>query len=82
MRSNSFFMLVSVLFIIFILIIITSIIDSSNKQMTHNKLEFIKDSLETEYYKKQLESYPYDHSKIPTDDTIKRNGKPSKSLWR
>ena len=75
-------MLVSVLFIIFILIIITSIIDSSNKQMTHNKLEFIKDSLETEYYKKQLESYPYDHSKIPTDDTIKRNGKPSKSLWR
>jgi len=39
--------------------------------MTHNKLEFIKDSLETEYYKKQLKSYPYDHSKIPTDDTIK-----------
>jgi ABC-type lipoprotein release transport system permease subunit len=82
MRSNSFFMLVSVLFVIFISIIITSIIDSSNKQMTHNKLEFIKDSLETEYYKKQLESYPYDHSKIPTDDTIKRNGKSPKSLWR
>jgi hypothetical protein len=82
MRSNSFFMLVSVLFVIFISIIITSIIDSSNKQITHNKLEFIEDSLETEYYKKQLESYPYDHSKIPTDDTIKRNGKPSKSLWR
>lgn len=75
-------MLVSVLFVIFISIIITSIIDSSNKQMTHNKLEFIKDSLETEYYKKQLESYPYDHSKIPTDDTIKRNGKSPKSLWR
>ena len=64
------------------LIIITSRIDLNNKQMTHDKLEFIKDSLETEYYKKQLESYPYDHSKIPTDDTIKRNGKPSKSLWR
>ena len=82
MRSNSFFMLVSVLFVIFISIIITSIIDSSNKQITHNKLEFIEDSLETEYYKKQLESYPYDHSKIPTDDTIKRNGKSPKSLWR
>lgn len=50
--------------------------------MTHDKLRFIKDSLETEYYKKQLESYPYDHSKIPTDDTIKRNGKSSKPLWR
>jgi competence protein ComGC len=78
MRNSSFFMLVSVLFVIFISIIITSIIDSSNKQTTHN----IKDSLEIEYYKKQLESYPYDHSKIPTDDTIKRNGKSPKSLWR
>lgn len=39
--------------------------------MTHDKLQFTKDSLETEYYKKQLESYPYDHSKIPTNDTIK-----------
>jgi len=56
---------------ILISIIITSRIDSYNKQMTHDKLEFIKDSLETEYYKKQLKSYPYDHSKIPTDDTIK-----------
>ena len=35
------------------------------------KMQYVKDSLETEYYKKQLESYPYDHSKIPTDDTIK-----------
>ena len=64
------------------LIIITSRIDLNNKQMTHDKLQYTKDSLETEYYKKKLESYPYDHSKIPTDDTIKRNGKPSKSLWR
>ena len=43
----------------------------NNKQMTHDKLPSTKDSLETEYYKKQLESYPYDHSKIPTNDTIK-----------
>jgi hypothetical protein len=35
------------------------------------KMQYVKDSLETEYYKKQLESYPYDHSKIPTDATIK-----------
>ena len=71
MRSNLFFILAGVLFVILVSIIITSRIDSYNKQITHDKLEFIKDSLETEYYKKQLESYPYDHSKIPTDDTIK-----------
>ena len=82
MRSNLFFILAGVLFVILVSIIITSRIDSYNKQITHDKLEFIKDSLETEYYKKQLESYPYDHSKIPTNDTIKWDGKPSKSLWR
>jgi len=27
------------------------------------------DSLEKQWYLKQLESYPYDHSKIPTDDS-------------
>lgn len=82
MKSSSFFILASIIFLILSLIIITSRIDLNNKQMTHDKLEFIKDSLETEYYKKQLESYPYDHSKIPTDDTIKRNGKSPEPLWR
>lgn len=82
MKSSLFFILASIIFLILSLIIITSRIDLNNKQMTHDKLEFIKDSLETEYYKKQLESYPYDHSKIPTDDTIKRNGKSPKPLWR
>jgi hypothetical protein len=33
------------------------------------RMEKLKDSLETEYYKKELESYPYNHSKIK--DTIK-----------
>jgi|694.fasta_scaffold138271_2 hypothetical protein len=33
------------------------------------RMERLKDSLETEYYKKELESYPYNHSKIK--DTIK-----------
>jgi hypothetical protein len=46
------------------------------------RVQYLKDSFEIEYYKKELESYPYDHSKIPTDDTIKRNGKSPKSLWR
>ena len=37
---------------------------------THND-KVRKDSLEMEYNKKQLESYKYDHSKIPANDTIK-----------
>jgi pyruvate dehydrogenase complex dehydrogenase (E1) component len=44
---------------------------STRKRLEHDKIKNLRDSLEMEYYKKQLESYPYDHSKIPTDDTIK-----------
>ena len=32
------------------------------------RLEHLKDSLEMEYYKKELKSYPYDHSEIK--DTV------------
>ena len=31
------------------------------------ELTYSEDSFNDEYYKKQLESYPYEHSKIPTD---------------
>jgi hypothetical protein len=44
---------------------------STRKRLDTDKIKNLRDSLEMEYYKKQLESYPYDHSKIPTDDTIK-----------
>lgn len=67
--------------ILFITIVFTSRF-TDKKELESERVKFLKDSLEIEYYKKELESYPYDHSKIPTDDTIKRNGKPSKSLWR
>ena len=33
------------------------------------RMERLKDSLETEYYKKELKSYPYNHGEIK--DTIK-----------
>ncbi len=42
-----------------------------NDKKSHERVIYLKDSLEMEYNKKQLESYKYDHSKIPTDDTIK-----------
>ena len=38
---------------------------------TKEQIQFLRDSFQMEYYKKQLESYPYEHSKIPTDDTTK-----------
>lgn len=33
------------------------------------RIQSFKDSLETEYYKKELESFPYNHSEIK--DTVK-----------
>lgn len=44
---------------------------STNKKMSHDRVRYLKDSLEMEYIKKQLESYPYDHSEIK--DTISKN---------
>jgi uncharacterized membrane protein len=38
---------------------------------TKEQIQFLRDSFEMEYYKKQLESYPFEHSKIPIDDTTK-----------
>ena len=48
---------------------ITSIYTSIKKKdgMRKYETQHFKDSLEIEYYKKQLELYPFDHSKIPTD---------------
>ena len=40
-------------------------------QETREQIQFLRDSFEMEYYKKQLESYPFEHSKIPIDDTTK-----------
>ena len=35
------------------------------------RIERLKDSLEMEYYKKELKSYPYDHSEIKDTTVIK-----------
>ena len=43
----------------------------SNSQMNHDRVKYLRDSLEMEYYKKQLESYPYDHSEIKDTTVIK-----------
>ena len=40
-------------------------------QETREQIQFLRDSFEMQYYKKQLESYPSEHSKIPTNDTTK-----------
>lgn len=39
--------------------------DSEETKLELKKQQSLKDSLEIEYYKKMLESYPFDHSKIP-----------------
>ncbi len=72
MTNRTFFIVMSIMMLLFVtgVVLLTDGL-STRKKMTHNRLVYLKDSLEMEYYKKQLESYPYDHSKIPTDDTIK-----------
>jgi hypothetical protein len=72
MTNRTFFIVMSIMMLLFVtgVVLLTDEL-STRKKMTHNRLVYLKDSLEMEYYKKQLESYPYDHSKIPTDDTIK-----------
>ena len=54
---------------LFVIIMFTSKINNSTPQMSHDRISFLRDSLEMEYYKKQLESYPYDHSEIK-DTTV------------
>lgn len=56
---------------IFVIIMFSSRISDgcTNPRMNHDRVKYLKDSLEMEYYKKQLESYPYDHSEIK-DTTV------------
>lgn len=45
----------------------TRIIRYQTRKETQEQIKFLRDSFEMEYYKKQLETYPFDHSKIPTN---------------
>ena len=58
---------------LFVLIIFSSKISDggNNRRMSHDRVKYLKDSLEMEYIKKQLESYPYDHSEIKDTTVIK-----------
>jgi hypothetical protein len=66
---NKTFLVVMLLFVTGVVVLTYEL--STRKRLDTDKIKNLRDSLEMEYYKKQLESYPYDHSKIPTDDTIK-----------
>lgn len=45
----------------------TRIIRYQTRKETQEQIKFLRDSFEMEYYKKQLKTYPFDHSKIPTN---------------
>jgi hypothetical protein len=59
---------------LFVLIMFSSKISDGigNVRMSHDRVKYLRDSLEMEYIKKQLETYPYDHSEIK-DITVKSN---------
>lgn len=59
---------IMLLLFVFFLVLIGYML-TSTMRVKEEKFRLMKDSLEVEYYKKQLESYPYDHSEIK--DSIK-----------
>lgn len=44
-------------------------ITATKNTLKEREMKYLKDSLEVEYYKKQLETYPFDHSEIK-DTTV------------
>jgi hypothetical protein len=72
MRNNTFFVLMGLMMVAFVTLVFLFTDKSSvNIRMDHDRVKYLRDSLEMEYYKKQLESYPYDHSEIKDTTVIK-----------
>jgi hypothetical protein len=73
MTNRTFALFMVSMMAIFVIIMFSSRISDggSNSQMNHDRVKYLRDSLEMEYYKKQLESYPYDHSEIKDTTVIK-----------
>ena len=73
MTNRTFALFMVSMMVIFVIIMFSSRISDggSNSQMNHDRVKYLRDSLEMEYYKKQLESYPYDHSEIKDTTVIK-----------
>jgi hypothetical protein len=73
MTNRTFAIFMVSMMVIFVIIMFSSRISDggSNSQMNHDRVKYLRDSLEMEYYKKQLESYPYDHSEIKDTTVIK-----------
>ena len=61
-----------IIFFIIVMMLLLYVAITPNQDVERGKevlrLEHLKDSLEMEYYKKELKSYPYDHSEIK--DTV------------
>ena len=73
MTNRTFALFMVFMMAIFVIIMFSSKVSDggSNPQMNHDRVKYLRDSLEMEYYKKQLESYPYDHSEIKDTTVIK-----------
>lgn len=54
----------------FLLIFLPNKKIDTKEKLSHDRIIYLKDSIEMEYLKKQLESYPYNHSEIK-DITVK-----------
>lgn len=69
MSNRTFIFVISLIMVLFVsAIFLKTNTTNSPKVMSHDRIKYLRDSLEMEYIKKQLESYPYDHSEIK--DTV------------
>ena len=72
MRNNTFFVLMGLMMVAFVtLVFLFTDKPSVNRRMDRDRVKYLRDSLEMEYYKKELKSYPYDHSEIKDTTVIK-----------
>jgi len=73
MRNRTYLFLMISVIAIFLMIIFSSKISDgdNNSRMSQDRVKYLRDSLEMEYIKKQLETYPYDHSEIKDTAIIK-----------
>lgn len=73
MRKNNFNEIVYIFLSVLVLLVSVFLLFKfkNANTMNHNRVEYLRDSLQMEYYKKQLETYPFEHSKIPTEDGTK-----------
>lgn len=76
MKKEVIFLTIGIMSLLFSagLIVYSKRVKQKTIYQKYDEIRYQKDSLEVELYKRQLESYPFDHSEIK-DTTVKKQDK-------